>query len=559
MINNINKLKITLSKNNNLVSKSKLNGDINTQNKIESSKLKESSFYSNDSNNNSKESVKEDDIDINDNTIATGDDISVDTNKTPVTSIDTNVNEPESKPLITPREVNRYEFDNESDIGFDRYPETTSYNNPYANPYDIYNPYNLKTNDSYSNKLEKTETNNLNTNNNNNNNNTNNEFDEMKSKRKSKIPDSIITIQRNATENYQQPICISSLPLDEDQILFSELSTIEMIQVGPNIVECLIKLLRQENLATQVDISNLLDKKESMWGKLIGSLKQNQKKQKVKDKTFGVLLENITEKHGTESKFGAGNGNIRVPLLIEKLISHMRGMDLNVEGIYRKNGNIKQLKILSDAIDKSPGDINLKGNSPIQLAALMKKFLRDLPNPVLTFKLYQLFIVSQKASTEENSKKILNYACCLLPKAYRDLLEVLLLFLKHISTLTDTNNNTGTKMNSDNLATVIAPNILYSKYKDHGKDESMLAIKAVKMLIEHPELSYIVPENIAEMLHLNEERDSSGEIIINTISHGKTITSNNISNPELLAFKDNSTDNIQKIENLESVQYDVAA
>jgi len=61
------------------------------------------------------------------------------------------------------------------------------------------------------------------------------------------------------------------------------------------------------------------------------------------------------------------------------------------------------------------------------------------------------------------------------------------------------------------------------------------------------------------MLHLNEERDSSGEIIINTISHGKTITSNNISNPELLAFKDNSTDNIQKIENLESVQYDVAA
>jgi len=44
------------------------------------------------------------------------------------------------------------------------------------------------------------------------------------------------------------------------------------------------------------------------------------------DKTFGVPLESLTEKHGTESKFGAGNGNIRVPLLIEKLISSMRGM-----------------------------------------------------------------------------------------------------------------------------------------------------------------------------------------------------------------------------------------
>jgi len=88
--------------------------------------------------------------------------------------------------------------------------------------------------------------------------------------------------------------------------------------------------------------------------------------------------------------------------------------------------------------------------------------------------------------------KILNYACCLLPRCHRDLLEVLLLFLKHISTLTDSNNNVGTKMNSENLATVIAPNILYSKYKDPAKDESMLAIKAVKKLIEHPELSFIV-------------------------------------------------------------------
>jgi len=66
--------------------------------------------------------------------------------------------------------------------------------------------------------------------------------------------------------------------------LFSDLSTIEMIQVGPNIVECLNELLRQENLANQVDTSNLLDKKETMWGKLLGSLKQNQKKQKVKGK-----------------------------------------------------------------------------------------------------------------------------------------------------------------------------------------------------------------------------------------------------------------------------------
>jgi len=319
------------------------------------------------------------------------------------------------------------------------------------------------------------------------------------------------------------------------------------------IVECLGKLLKEENIANQVDINNLLlDKKETMWGKLLGSLKQNQKKQKVKDKTFGTPLEYLTERHGIESKFGAGNGNIRVPILIEKLISSMRGMDLNVEGIYRKNGNIKQLKILSDAIDKNPDEINLKGNSPIQLAALMKKFLRDLPNPVLTFKLYHLFIISQKVSNEENSMKILNYACCLLPKCYRDLLEVLLLFLKHISTFTDNNNISGTKMNAENLATVIAPNILYSKYKDQGMDNSMLAIKAVKKLIEHPELSYIVPENIVKILKLNEEKENTGNFVINSINHGKTITQDHP--PDISTNCNNNSD----IQNLESVQYDVA-
>jgi len=44
------------------------------------------------------------------------------------------------------------------------------------------------------------------------------------------------------------------------------------------------------------------------------------------DKVFGATLEYLTEKHGIESKFGAGNGNIRIPILIEKLISSMRGM-----------------------------------------------------------------------------------------------------------------------------------------------------------------------------------------------------------------------------------------
>jgi hypothetical protein len=74
-------------------------------------------------------------------------------------------------------------------------------------------------------------------------------------------------------------------------------------------------------------------------------------------------------------------------------------IDMSVEGIFRKNGNIRRLKDLAEAIDKDPSSVNLNDDNPVQVAALLKKFLRDLPDPLLTFKLHRLFIVSQSKYT----------------------------------------------------------------------------------------------------------------------------------------------------------------
>jgi len=62
-----------------------------------------------------------------------------------------------------------------------------------------------------------------------------------------------------------------------------------------------------------------------------------------------------------------------------------------VEGIFRKNGNIRRLKELTDAIDRDPSSVDLTTENPVQLAALLKKFLRDLPDPLLTFRLHKLW------------------------------------------------------------------------------------------------------------------------------------------------------------------------
>lgn len=69
---------------------------------------------------------------------------------------------------------------------------------------------------------------------------------------------------------------------------------------------------------------------------------------------------------------------------------------MSVEGVFRKNGNIRRLKDLSEALDRDTPSINLSDENPVQLAALLKRFLRDLPDPLMTFKLFHLFIATQR-------------------------------------------------------------------------------------------------------------------------------------------------------------------
>lgn len=68
---------------------------------------------------------------------------------------------------------------------------------------------------------------------------------------------------------------------------------------------------------------------------------------------------------------------------------------MSIEGIFRKNGNIRRLKDLAEAIDRDADSVDLTTDNAVQLAALLKKFLRELPDPLLTYKLYRLFVASQ--------------------------------------------------------------------------------------------------------------------------------------------------------------------
>jgi hypothetical protein len=267
---------------------------------------------------------------------------------------------------------------------------------------------------------------------------------------------------------------------------FSELSALEYF-----IVRHVAVLSMQPLLDSHFTLEELLglieSRKPTFWGKVSRALR-NENKTKKKG-VFGVPLESLCDREGAESTHGVGPGALRVPGVVDESISAMKQMDMSVEGVFRKNGNIKRLKEAAELIDNNQTP-DLSRENPVQVAALLKKFLRDMPDPLLTFKLHKLWIVAQKLEDAEMRRRVLHLTCCLMPKSHRDTMEVLFAFLRWTASFSQVDEDSGSKMDSHNLATVMAPNILYAPpRKEGGKpyvpqvDESFLAIETVHSLI----------------------------------------------------------------------------
>ena len=175
---------------------------------------------------------------------------------------------------------------------------------------------------------------------------------------------------------------------------FSELSALEYFIVRHVAVITMQPML--EGHFTLEELLGLIEtRKPTFWGKFGKAFKNDKTKGGKKKGVFGVSLDALVERDGVESTYGVGPGALRVPGLIDDAISAMRQMDMSVEGVFRKNGNIRGLKDLAERLDAKEEDVDLSKETPVQLAALLKKFLRELPDPLLTYKLHRLWITSQ--------------------------------------------------------------------------------------------------------------------------------------------------------------------
>jgi hypothetical protein len=289
---------------------------------------------------------------------------------------------------------------------------------------------------------------------------------------------------------------------------FSELSGLEYFNVRHLAVMTMQPMIEQEFSIDEL-IGLVESKKQPTFWKNLGKVFANDKNKSVKKKgVFGVPLEIIIERDGADSTDGVGPGTLRIPAIIDDIISSMRKMDLSVEGVFRKNGNIKKQQALVDQVNADGCEsVNFMEQPVVQLAAVMKRYLRDLPDPLMTHKLYRLWITAAKIQDLEKRKQCLHLTCCLLPKSHRDCLEILFAFLKWAGSFHQLDEEVGSKMDIRNLATVIAPNLLTNPNKAPALDgEAIYVIDAVEMLIANIEEMCQVWSGLLKTLPLRAEQ-----------------------------------------------------
>lgn len=174
---------------------------------------------------------------------------------------------------------------------------------------------------------------------------------------------------------------------------FSELSALEYFIVRHIAVLSMEPLL--EGHFNQQELLDLIEtKRPTFWDRFGKAFKADQKAAKKKG-IFGKSLEQVVDRDGAESTDGVGPGALRIPALVDLTVTSMRNMDMSVEGVFRKNGNIRRLRELAEQIDITGCEgVDFSKETPVQVAALLKKFLRELPDPIMTHKLHRLWITA---------------------------------------------------------------------------------------------------------------------------------------------------------------------
>lgn len=171
--------------------------------------------------------------------------------------------------------------------------------------------------------------------------------------------------------------------------------------------------------------------------------------------TFGVSIEDVITFAGIDN----------VPLIVKKCVEIIETFGLDLEGIYRKSGNVTIVQSLKESIDMKFTNYLLIGNNidPNNvidtdiycIASLLKLYFSSLPEPLLTNEFNQSFIETVKSLDENFIAKKLHHLVYNLPDGAYFTLRTLIFHLNKVAANADSN-----RMSIKNIAIIWGPVVL---------------------------------------------------------------------------------------------------
>ncbi|MED6277067.1 hypothetical protein CHARACLAT_009405 [Characodon lateralis] len=200
----------------------------------------------------------------------------------------------------------------------------------------------------------------------------------------------------------------------------------------------------------------------------------------------------------------------QVPRIVDLCCQHLEKNGLQTVGIFRIGSSKKRVRQLREEFDQG-WEVHFNDEHCVHdVAALLKKFLRDLPDPLLTRELYTAFIHTMLLDYSEQQSAI-QLLIFLLPPCNSDTLQRILSLLSTVSSHAQDSLDTegqkipGNKMTSRNLATILGPNLLH-KQKNSDKEfsvqsfahaeESTAIISVVQRMIDAYDKVFMVPADL---------------------------------------------------------------
>ncbi|XP_044039392.1 rho GTPase-activating protein 36 isoform X2 [Siniperca chuatsi] len=199
----------------------------------------------------------------------------------------------------------------------------------------------------------------------------------------------------------------------------------------------------------------------------------------------------------TQTKLSLNPIYRQVPRVLERCCSHIETHGLQTVGIFRVGSSKKRVRQLREDFNVGV-DVQLdEEHSVHDVAALLKEFLRDMPDPLLPRELYPAFLHANLLRGADQLQ-YLQHLLYLLPPCNCDTLLRLLSLLHTVQSFAQDSIGTndeeipGNKMTAANLAVIFGPNLLQREGGDAsphiyamGIEDSTAIISVTLVLIQN--------------------------------------------------------------------------